>query len=120
MAYRPHSSLAVRLLRASTAAITVWCLGCSAFDPLLSQLAGRSAGAMICADDEPAGGAATALAEQDPGGARVRATADDDGQSGDALCDCQSCTAPSPAPLLAVIPGSPLPRLAAVPSATPT
>lgn len=120
MAHRLRPSLLVRLLRAGTAAITVWCLGCSAFDPLLSRLGGESTRAMICAGDDQAGASGAVSTDSASDVERVRATPEDEGRPEGALCDCQSCTAPSPAPLLAVDPESTLPRLDAVPSATPS
>jgi hypothetical protein len=120
MAHRPRFSLLHRLLRAGTAAVTVWCLGCSAFDPLLSQLAGGSTSGMVCAGDERGGASGAASNESTSDDKRVRATPTDEGRSGGAICDCQSCTAPSPSPLLAVIPSPTLPRLAPVLSATPS
>jgi hypothetical protein len=41
----------LRLVWATTALVTVWCLGCSAFDPLLALLGGSSGPMMVCASD---------------------------------------------------------------------
>ena len=48
MFHRPSPTL--RAARALTAVVTVWCLGCSGFEPLLDALLGEEAGStMACA-----------------------------------------------------------------------
>ena len=99
---RPRSTL-IRTLYAFTALVTVWCLGCDAFDPLLSSLAQSGTTFMECASE---GGAVTAThIEQE---ASVRDASPDDDELG-AACDCQSCLAPAPAALVAAHVIPPLP-----------
>jgi hypothetical protein len=102
---RPRRS-ATRLVAALTALVTVWCLGCSAFDPLVEHLLGVGSG-MVCSSEGgavigsemPAAGmeaeTPTSTASQSHGVSTVSAT-QDSGASG-ISCGCQSCTAPSPA-----------------------
>jgi hypothetical protein len=84
-----------------TALITVWCLGCSAFDPLIALLSGRDAGTgMVCgADERPAGGAAMVVA----GGSSANSVIAPvhEGRPSTVVCDCQSCCAPAPTALAA-------------------
>lgn len=47
--HRPPS-LPTRLARALVALITVWCLGCSGYEPLLDSLLGNADGGMSCAE----------------------------------------------------------------------
>jgi len=103
---RRSVSTSTRVLRALTGLLTVWCLGCSAFDPMLSELLPSSAVVMDCAfggdmkvPGSPDGGQqsapqlTTSLADQAPA---VGAPNQAGGMKG-FDCGCQSCTAPSPA-----------------------
>src|SRR3954468_20230692 len=48
-----HPSGFTRTLRSLIAFLAVWCLGCSAYDPLIAALVPASGGrAMVCASDE--------------------------------------------------------------------
>lgn len=85
---RPSSLL--RAVRVMTAVITVWCVGCSGFDPLLDAAVGAGASVMTCgADRAPLGGAtSTASADGAHGKATVSAvTAAHVGFD----CGCGSC-----------------------------
>jgi hypothetical protein len=95
-----HSvSLLTRGMRATVAFTTVWCLGCCAFQPLVSRLLGASQGApMVCAADEAATGQPGVQSSSDataPTGSVAPSAAmgspDADG------CACLSCYAPAPA-----------------------
>ncbi|MEP7002757.1 MAG: hypothetical protein ABI969_19860 [bacterium] len=44
-----RASTLVRVLRTLTAAITIWCTGCSGFEPLLSAMLGGENAPMACA-----------------------------------------------------------------------
>jgi len=47
-----------RTLRSLTALVTVWCLGCGAFDPLIASLfPGADGPMMVCASEAPVSGA---------------------------------------------------------------
>lgn len=105
---------ATRVLAALTAFVTVWCLGCSAFDPLVERLLGSGSG-MLCASE---GGASMSGMLGEPRTAAVPAAGSADAQAhepsavraahdhgvGGVSCGCQSCTATSPATLVALAP----------------
>lgn len=81
---RPSSLL--RAVRAMTAVITVWCVGCTGFEPLLDAALGTGASVMTC---EPSAAAASADHHQ----AAVAATAA--GHQG-FDCGCGSCHSVAP------------------------
>ena len=104
-----------RTLGALTAILTVWCLGCSAFDPLLCRLFGTGAAVMDCAGaEQPASTPANATTTYGDESAVVVAvavtlavavapTSSGHGSPNAMRCDCQSCHAP-PAALIALKP----------------
>jgi hypothetical protein len=102
----------LRLVWATTALVTVWCLGCSAFDPLLALLGGSSGPMMVCASD---GGAP---APQNPTVATTSSTVDtvsiapvsSQATHGD-VCGCQSCQAAQSDRLDQQIAAQPTPRI---------
>ena len=81
----------IRLVRSLTALITVWCLGCSAFDPLVAGLFPGDGPLMVCAGE---------------GSGAVQSAAQDHASVGDSTakrhasdrtdCGCGSCSAPAP------------------------
>lgn len=96
--YRPSSPL-TRILRGLTALATVWCLGCSAFEPILAALHGGSAGSwMDCASDGSPERAASARQAGEGGYtlAVSNSAVDADPSTQDFACQCQGCHAPSP------------------------
>jgi len=101
----PRRSRLTRTLGCLTALLTVWCLGCSAFDPLIASLFPESGRMMVCAGDAPVSAIQTAT--QDEQAASI-AAADSDGDG--AACDCGSCYAPAPAALAVASPPGPLPQ----------
>ncbi len=110
---RPPSSL-IRTLRALTALVTVWCLGCAALDPLISELAAQPGSALMdCASE---GAVAAINVDEEPS---VSAYAPDEKQSG-AICDCQSCLAPAPTVVAAAPAAPPAPDDPARSFAAPT
>ena len=87
-----RASTLVRALRALTAVITVWCTGCSGFEPLMNSMLGSEIAAMSCASaqrDTMPGMGMTAADTQDDG--RSVAAAGEDARSVD--CECGSCHA---------------------------
>jgi hypothetical protein len=65
---RRQPSIALRVLRSLVVLVTVWCTGCSGFEPVLEATLGRSNTGMLCASEEqglsaetevPAAGAAS-------------------------------------------------------------
>ena len=95
---RPGPSFVTRALRALTALITVWCLGCSSFEPLLAGLLGSAGPGMVCASE---GGSESAKSPgTDVAGDRGSAASIGTSEEGASLrgfaCDCQGCYAPSP------------------------
>jgi hypothetical protein len=85
----------LRLVWATTALITVWCLGCSAFDPLFALLGGSSTPPMLCASEggaAPDPGSAVAAASSNAPTSSVAATSSMTARG--ETCGCQSCFAP--------------------------
>ena len=102
MRSRPRSALA-RFVHALTALVTVWCLGCSAFEPLVGGLlGGEVASEMTCGGDPAPAGTASVQAADAGRGASIGAPASHDARGYD--CGCQSCHAPSPRVASASIP----------------
>jgi hypothetical protein len=88
---RRRASPLVRIVRGLIGLVTVWCLGCSAYEPLLGSLLGSKAVAMMACDSEPAFAAEGARASQES-----RITAPTSRDSNDYDCGCGgSCHAPS-------------------------
>jgi hypothetical protein len=87
-----RASTFVRVLRALTAAITIWCTGCSGFEPLLSAMLGDESVAMACATGSgaPMAGMASPASDTSRAVGSVTAPADRD-QGFD--CNCGSCHA---------------------------
>jgi hypothetical protein len=96
----PFPSPVTRALRAFTALITVWCLGCSSFEPLLAELLGSAAGPeMVCASEGGTRGAMSpgaSSASSDVSTVSV-GTSEEATSARGFTCDCQGCYAPSPA-----------------------
>lgn len=92
---RRKSSTLARAFRALTALITVWCIGCSGFEPLLSSALGNDGAGMSCASDGGAMTSGTAM-QFESGATRSRSitTAGEHSQRFD--CGCGSCHAVSP------------------------
>ena len=104
----------IRVLRALTGLVTVWCLGCSAYDPMVGFLfAGSSASVMNCVEDAtPRGGPGTSTLAASPEHASPTPTIADAGASGVSRsfdCGCQSCTAPSVSSYVAQTMAAPTP-----------
>ena len=101
--------------RALTAVITVWCLGCRAFDPLIAALVpGPGGEKMVCAADARAGSivATARVADSSPS---VSEITDQNTQTGDS-CGCDSCYAPAATAVALVLPAPAIPHQ---PSADP-
>ncbi|MEJ7810250.1 MAG: hypothetical protein WKG32_07495 [Gemmatimonadaceae bacterium] len=111
-----------RATRALTALVTVWCLGCSAFEPMFAALTGSlTVTSMVCASDGRPSDSTDIVTTLD---VRTDALAVSAIFSGDEPpgpgydCDCAgSCHAPSPPALAATPDRHPPPS---VPSAEPT
>jgi hypothetical protein len=102
-----RSSLVIRFLLGLTALATVWCLGCSAFDPLLAALFPGAGATMVCASE--GSGSSTLTRPVTDGGSGVIAAASHEGAAATS-CGCESCHAPVPTQLAAVVPALPLPH----------
>ena len=111
----PPPSPLTRASRALTALLTVWCLGCSAFDPIIAQLAGLNAG-MICGADDI--GTGVVLSTGADGETATVGQIDENGES-PVVCDCQSCAAPAPALAADAAEPSPAPGTDAADRVTP-
>jgi len=99
-------SLLTRAIRCFTALLTVWCLGCSAFDALLACLVPGAGPTMTCASEGPVA-SETAQAGTERQSSAIMAGVDDHAGSG-ADCDCGSCHAPAPTQLAIASPHPPL------------
>jgi hypothetical protein len=73
--------------------LAVWCLGCSAYEPLLGALLGLTPNAIVCADERmPDSGSAGVTASEETG---VLGTTWQEADSDrDLECGCPSCIAP--------------------------
>ena len=92
-------------LRSFTALVTVWCLGCNAFDPLIASLVSGGGPMMVCASEGPE---TIQPVAQDY--VSVEAPPVDRDASDGATCGCESCNAPAPAGLVVGAPGQSLPH----------
>lgn len=110
--YRRTSPL-LRAARALIGLVTIWCLGCSGYEPLLGALLGPGAGSMMACD--------TGMTMGTPDTASSMSSAVNGGELGvSALgavghgfdCDCGSCHAPSPTHATAAAPESSVPAIA--------
>ena len=110
------ASSLTRSLRALTALLAVWCLGCSAYDQLLAGvLPGSDGRVMVCAAEQEASAVLTTVAE-DGASAMVAPSSDrDDGAS----CGCETCIAPAPTSLVIAPLPVPLPSQPHADLATP-
>lgn len=89
---RPSSLL--RLIRAMTAVITVWCIGCSGFEPLLGAVMGTSDAVMTCGSVAgTTSSSRMSSSDEQTGSSSVSAAAD--GHRG-FECGCGSCHSASP------------------------
>ena len=88
-----------RLLRSLTALVTVWCLGCSAFDPLIASLFPGGHPTMVCSSEGPSTVQTTAQE-----GRSISAPAANHGANDGTACDCGFCSAPAPTDLVSATP----------------
>lgn len=96
-----------RVSRILTGVIAVWCLGCSAFDPIIGLLAGADASAvMLCGADE-----VRPVTGPQSGPAIPSVSAASDATQPMSVCDCQSCCAPAPISLMLAADRSTSPRI---------
>lgn len=106
---RRRPSLLLRSSRALVGLVTLWCLGCSSYKPLLGSLLGAGSSAMMICDSDMVTGSTTpaASAVADQGHANRVIAAPTDGRSFD--CGCGgSCHAPSPNLATIVAPTAPI------------
>jgi hypothetical protein len=108
-------SLVTRVLRSLTALVTVWCLGCSAFDPLIASLFPGDGPMMVCASEGPRSVQPGATNESS-----VSAPAPDRGASDGTSCGCASCTAPAPTGFAVAAPAQALPQQPATDAISPS
>ncbi|MGQ0649237.1 MAG: hypothetical protein ACT4P7_16925, partial [Gemmatimonadaceae bacterium] len=79
---------------ALTALITVWCLGCTAFEPVIEAFGGDRAGVgMVCASEISA--AAGCVATRDGGSVPATVSVSNDEGGRGFACGCQGCFAPA-------------------------
>lgn len=104
------SSVALRVVRSITALITMWCLGCSSYEPMLSTLFASAGSAGMSCDGnggmEDVTSAAPSAPSDSPKETAISAAAN--GSQHSISCSCQSCHAASPTALgVATAPPSP-------------
>lgn len=99
----PGLVLAIHPLRALTAFVTVWCLGCSMFEPILASVTESAAySTMDCAGDRALRQATDNSGSPQIDGTSVQPAPQRANASADSMnCGCQSCVAPTPVPALA-------------------
>ena len=83
----------VRFMRVGIALVTVWCLGCGAFEPLVAGLTRTESIGMNCGSEEIAGSAATGSV---PSEHALTVKALEQRESGNYSCGCDSCYSTSP------------------------
>ena len=95
---RRHPSLLLRVLRGLVVLVTVWCTGCSGYEPLLDAALGRSGAGMDCASEDGTPPASAQAPELGVSAARFHAAAAisarpmSSGETGFS-CGCTSCHA---------------------------
>lgn len=87
-------STLLRALRAMTAVITVWCIGCSGFEPLLDAALGTGSTVMTCGGDASVMGAPEPSSTEESAANATIAPAADAHHGFD--CGCGSCHSASP------------------------
>ena len=99
-----------RATRLFTALVTVWCLGCGAFEPLLANFRRAETGGMNCAADQMRGpsseegeSGASAAGAAGYGGAIEAVVQPEPGYA----CSCVSCASVSPTAAASPLEGSP-------------
>jgi hypothetical protein len=98
-----RASTLLRTIRALTAIVTVWCVGCSGFDPLLDAVLGSGGSVMTCGTDAGAMSGGVSLSAAAPSGQTTVSTVPAD--TGDCsrpdrdAGEHRSRTAPSAAPI---------------------
>jgi hypothetical protein len=108
-----HLSLLARLTRVGIALVTVWCLGCGAFDPLVGILTQTASTGMNCGSDQAGGSAPSGSGSimDVRGGAshsQIAAAVEHHDGSG-ASCSCGSCSSVSPVTISLALNASPAP-----------
>jgi hypothetical protein len=72
--------------------LAVWCLGCSAYEPLLGALLGLTPNVIVCADEPmPDSGSAVTTSEET---GVVGTTLQEPDSDRELVCGCPSCIAP--------------------------
>lgn len=88
-----------RLVRACTALVTVWCLGCCGYEPVLEAMLGAEAGSIMqCGRDDGLAQPADVSAARTAGSGMMVATVVHPAGSPASACGCQNCNAPTPVP----------------------
>ncbi len=82
-----------RVLIGVTAVATVWCLGCSAFEPLLSCADVMGLADRMGMSNNPAGSAVFSASEGAASSVSAVPESADDGEAADCSCGCLSCYA---------------------------
>jgi hypothetical protein len=86
--------------------MTVWCLGCSAYQPVLAAVLGLPT-SVVCSDDMPVASQALAGETASEASAVSDLKTPESDSEPDVTCGCQSCSAPvagQDAPVIAAAP----------------
>jgi hypothetical protein len=113
------ASLTTRMLRSLTALVTVWCLGCSAFDPLLQAMVGAPGARLMNCASESAVATAAPSAGASARTSVVIAPATEGGTDAGVSCGCDSCHAPAPSSLALTLPPAAVPQRASTDPTAP-
>jgi hypothetical protein len=106
-----------RLTGLFVALVTVWCLGCGAFEPLLGFLADSGAAGMNCGSEQARGLPPLGTANEHSGSGETRIVASLDQHEQGVSCACGSCFSVSPVALSLALELAPAPQ--AIPGTAP-
>ena len=109
---------AVLIARAFTGLVTIWCLGCSGYEPLLNALLGTGA-VMTCASEMSEGTERGAMSAAVDSAANTSVVTAEESSARGFDCGCGSCHAPSPRPADLAAASSPRPFVVGAPIIEP-
>jgi hypothetical protein len=104
-----------RLTRVAVALVTVWCLGCGAFEPLVANLTGATISGMNCGSEQttpsPPLEVGSGAAAEGIGSSEVQAVVAVDGHEQGYSCGCESCCSVSPTRISFALPHAAAPEV---------
>lgn len=103
-----------RLTRVSVSLVTVWCLGCGAFEPLVANLTGATTSGMNCGSEQaaasPLGEVDSAAGAEGTGSSQVQTVLAVDRHEQGYSCGCESCCSVSPTRISLAVPDATAPE----------